>query len=201
MANEIVTKDPSPELSQEVSTVVQRAQEVAVIKTDDDLMFAAEFQKQIKGTIKKVEEYFEGDIKTAHDLHKSLVAKKKTLTDPLEKAARITSGSISNFQWDKMEAARRENEARQLKAEKAGQEPPPPAQEPAKIAGIGISETWRAQVIDLEALVKAVAAKKIPAIAILPNEKFLNEQARSLKEQFNFPGCKSVRELGTRTRI
>ena len=201
MTSELMTKDPTPELSQEVSNVVQRAQEMAVIKSDDDLMFAAEFQKQIKVTIKKVEEYFEGDIKTAHDLHKSLVAKKKTLTDPLEKAAKITSGSIGQFQWNKEQEARKAEELRQKEASDKGQEAPPPVQEPAKIAGISVSETWCAEVIDVEALVKAVASKKIPSISVLPNEPFLNQQARSLKEQFNFPGCKAVCILGTRTRI
>lgn len=60
--------------------------------------------------------------------------------------------------------------------------------------GVGTRKTWRAEVIDIKALCRAVLEDKVSELAIEPNLTFLNEQARSLEEHFNarFPGCKAV---------
>lgn len=49
---------------------------------------------------------------------------------------------------------------------------------------------FSAEVTDLLALVKAVAAGTVPILAIEANEKFLNQQAKSMKQLLAYPGVK-----------
>jgi hypothetical protein len=68
--------------------------------------------------------------------------------------------------------------------------------EPPRIAGIASRETWSAVVLDLKALVKAIAAGEVPTLAVLPNQPFLNTQARALKRELAYPGVRAVVEKG-----
>jgi hypothetical protein len=59
-----------------------------------------------------------------------------------------------------------------------------------KVAGGPSYRTiWDAQVVDLMALVKAVAAGTVSINAIQANPTFLRQQAMSLKQTFSIPGC------------
>lgn len=61
--------------------------------------------------------------------------------------------------------------------------------------GISTKTTWKcSEEIDVVALCRAIADGKVATIAVEPNMKFLNQQARSLEELFNIPGCKAVPE-------
>lgn len=60
-----------------------------------------------------------------------------------------------------------------------------------KIEGIAKRKTFKALTNDLMALVKAIAEGKAPIDCVVPNEKFLCEQARAMKKENNeeiFPG-------------
>lgn len=61
---------------------------------------------------------------------------------------------------------------------------------PSKPKGSVTRTTYSAEVKSLKELVAAVAAGKVPLMAILPNEKFLNDAADTYKEAFAIPGCK-----------
>lgn len=50
-------------------------------------------------------------------------------------------------------------------------------------------EKYGCEVHDLKALAKAVLDGTVPEMAIQANEQFLNNQARQMKEAFNYPGC------------
>jgi len=85
-----------------------------------------------------------------------------------------------------------------------------------KASGVSQAEYWSAVVVDLEQLVLAVAAtiirtmpkdevlKKletmpaVPITALEPCMKFLNNQARMLRKQLQYPGVTPVRESGLR---
>lgn len=69
-----------------------------------------------------------------------------------------------------------------------------------KVKGYSVQEKYRAEVVDLKALVVAVAEGKAPLASVLANESFLNKQASALKQEFNFPGVKLVTELKSATR-
>lgn len=63
---------------------------------------------------------------------------------------------------------------------------------PPKIEGLNKpAKRWKCTVTDKMALIKAVAEGKVPALALDVNDAFLNNQARQLKAEFNYPGCKA----------
>lgn len=68
------------------------------------------------------------------------------------------------------------------------------AQEPPKVQGVAMRSTWKAECTDVVALCKAIVEGKVAPIAVEPNMTFLNEQARSLAEHFNVPGCRAVEQ-------
>lgn len=91
---------------------------------------------------------------------------------------------------------------------------------PMKMTGESRRVTYSAEVTDANSLIKAVAAPmlmreagndpaklfqivmelamaNVPAIAVIPDTKFLDKQAVALKEHFSYPGCK----IATKTAI
>lgn len=58
----------------------------------------------------------------------------------------------------------------------------------AKVAGEVGKHTYSAQITDLMALVKAVAAGVVPIQAIKGDEPWLNSQARAFRQGLNYPG-------------
>ncbi|HEX9641764.1 MAG TPA: hypothetical protein VGB13_10685 [Candidatus Krumholzibacteria bacterium] len=69
-----------------------------------------------------------------------------------------------------------------------------------EVEGISMRVTWRADVVDLLALVKAVAAGEQALSMIEPNMKQLNGLARAMKEDLAVPGVKAVSEEGIAAR-
>ena len=69
-----------------------------------------------------------------------------------------------------------------------------------KIAGLSTRITYRAELTDKLALVKAVVAGLVPLNAVDPNMTFLNNQARVLKEDLIYPGVRVVQETGIASR-
>lgn len=65
-----------------------------------------------------------------------------------------------------------------------------PAAVPA-VKGVASRRTWKAEVNDIVALCRAVADGHVAPIAVEANMVFLNEQARSLEDHFNIPGCRA----------
>lgn len=70
-----------------------------------------------------------------------------------------------------------------------------------RVAGISARSTYKAQVDDLLALVKAVAAGEAPIEAITANDKFLGAQAKAFKKVGQlYPGVTAVVERGLSAR-
>jgi hypothetical protein len=67
-------------------------------------------------------------------------------------------------------------------------------QDSLEVTGISRRETWRAEITDLRALVRGVAAGDVPLAAIEPNHKFLNGQARALRSELRYAGVRAVPE-------
>lgn len=63
-----------------------------------------------------------------------------------------------------------------------------------KVAGISYRKNYRAEVVDLKELVKAVADGNAPLSTVMANEKVLNQFAKAMKEEFVIPGCKLIVE-------
>lgn len=62
--------------------------------------------------------------------------------------------------------------------------------EAPKVAGLATRKVWKAEVVDLMALVKAVAEGKAPLALLMANDKLIGQQARSLGAEFVTPGIK-----------
>lgn len=73
-----------------------------------------------------------------------------------------------------------------------------PAVAPA--GAVHVRTTWRAEVTDLLALVKACAAGKQPIDLLRPDTVRLNELARSQKGDMSVPGVEAVSEQGVAAR-
>jgi hypothetical protein len=182
---------------------------------------ACEFLKAIKGLRQEIADVFDSHIKRAFDAHRALCAEKRDAEAPLAEAERIVKNGLvawDRVQEQQREAerrrleeeARREAEDRRL-AEAAAlaaagatemadallDEPvdvPVVAVAPLtpKVNGIAYRETWSAQITDLHALVKYIAANPSHLGLLIANQTALNAQARSLKGQLRIPGVKAV---------
>jgi hypothetical protein len=62
------------------------------------------------------------------------------------------------------------------------------------------AERYKATVTNLMELVKAVAAGTVPILALEANEKFLRQQANSMKQLMNYPGVKVERDFNSSFR-
>jgi hypothetical protein len=72
--------------------------------------------------------------------------------------------------------------------------PIPVQREQPKIAGEQHREVWRAELLDLVELARAVADGKASPENLLPNMPVLNSQARALKGSLAIPGVRAVSE-------
>lgn len=109
---------------------------------------------------------------------------------------------------ERLKAAGFEEEAKEIEeiVEKPFEEPaqvpviiPPPVEKLERVSGIAIRTKYVAKVVDFKALIQAVAEGKLPSIALLPNQKFLDEQANSFKKEFRMDGC-VAEEIATAAR-
>lgn len=82
--------------------------------------------------------------------------------------------------------------------------PPPPVQvAPLRPAAAGVSyrDNWKAEVVDLMALVKAVASGQASIDYLMPNNAMLNSLAKSKKETMAVPGVKAWNDRVVNQRI
>lgn len=68
--------------------------------------------------------------------------------------------------------------------------PPPVVRAAPKVAGVAVITRWDAEVTDLAALVRAVAAGKAPLAMVQANMVVVRGQARSLKGECRLPGVR-----------
>ena len=182
----------------------------------------------IKGLGKRIAETFDPHIKRAFDAHRALVAEKSRAMEPLNAAEATFKTAMLTFQQQQEkerreqqakleEEARKEREkleARAAKAAEKGKEEkaaelmaqaatvatPVLETRVPTVTGISTRSTWKAEVVSKPELIAAVAAGKVPHAALIADTTFLNQQARSLKSELNYPGVKVVEVLGIASR-
>lgn len=212
------------ELEREVTSVPDRAKGMTVT-TAEDFVRAGELLKVIKQLRAEVDETFDPIIRKQFEAHREAIGQKKKVEAPLVEAENILKPRISAYLTEQerlrkeaellaQKRAQEEAEAQQLadaalldeigETDLANQmlEQPPvvapvilPKTTP-KVSGIAMTKRYSAQVISLMELVKAVAAGKVPLMAIQANTVFLGQQARSMKEAMSYPGVRVVVEGG-----
>ncbi len=222
MENEIL------ELESKALALDEQAKAI-IIKNQGQYDNANSFIVNIKNLQKQVKDTFGPIIKKAFEAHKEAKGQETKHLDPLLKIEELIKGKMMGYLREQ-EAIRAEAERKlQAEAEKKRQEALAKA-ELARAEGkeakaekyedkasqiisptlaptvdngsASMKKLYHAEVFDLMALVKAIAAGQAPIVLIEANLTVLNAQARSLKENMNYPGVKAVSEdnLSIRTR-
>lgn len=135
----------------------------------------------------------------------------------LEEAARKEREKLEK-QAAKAEEKGKTERAAELQAQAATVAAPVVAVVTPKVAGISTRSTWRAEVSDKTRLIEAAAGgrrvignpdykgaerrthNRVPQAALEPDTTFLNQQARSLKNELTYPGVRVVEDKGIASR-
>lgn len=179
---------------------------------------ANEFGRRIKQSMKTIDLYCDPVIEAAHKAHKAACDQKKSLYAPFEAAKKIVDAK--QIAWYRAEQARAAEERRKAEEEarkKAEEEqlaaaeilqkeglsqaaeavlemptvvPKVTVAEPVKAGGESYRELWSAEVVDLMALVKAVAEGRQPLAYLEPSMSTLNKAAAMFKGTVSIPGIK-----------
>ena len=210
------------ELERRTDPLVVRA-DAFVIESDIAYETAADFLRDCKAMQKDIREAFEEPVKKAHEAHKAMTGLRGKLLSPIEAADKRVKAKMAGWVEAKERAAREEEQRRQAEARKAEEDrrlaeaaqleaqgrqqeadaalAAPvhvPAQRvvaaPPKVEGTAVRKKYGAKVVDLDALVRAVAAGKVPLTLICPNQRALDSLAQAGPESFAIPGCELVTE-------
>jgi len=184
---------------------------------------ANSIRKEAKKRIKAIKDRLEPEKKKAYSAYKGWVDLIKELCDPLEAVKQEADKKIGSYlaeqkriQQEKLKEARRIEEEKRLRdAEvlaQAGLQDeadkiiskriivPKDVAPKVETNGTYITMRWRAEVIDIKALAKAVAEGKVLPDLIQPNMSRLNKMAVSLKEKFDVPGVKAISDVSVGSR-
>lgn len=219
----LVEPEPEQEHALETKAL-DIASQAKLLVVRDPLTFqkAGDILRLIKAMSSEVTSFFEPLKKKAHEAHKALTTAEKEKLAPLVEAETHLKRGMATFQEEE-ERRRREEERRlqeeanrraeedrlalAIEAEKAGDKESAeellaaPVEAPivvvkpaASVAGVSFRDNWKAQVNDVRALARAVADGTVPAMAILPNQSFLDNQARATKGQLTYAGVRFYSE-------
>lgn len=201
---------------------VAKTAKAFVIVTPDDFRCAGDFLRDVKTALAEIDELCDPPVEAAHKAHKAALAVKRRLTAPFLEAESVLKPLMAKYQ--EQEEKRRKEEERRLQeeanrkaeeerlllaidAEQAGDKESAeellaaPVEAPVvvvksetKVAGVSFRDNWKSRVVDLRALARGVAEGTVPATAILPNQAFLDNQARASKGEIKYPGVQTYSE-------
>jgi AAA15 family ATPase/GTPase len=207
------------EQQQQALTITQQAQSL-IVTTQQGYNNAAEVCKEIKATMKRIEDYWEKDKSSAYATWKGLCDKEKTLLAPFAKAEAEIKSKMTTFQRQLMEEQRiqREEQERFRKEEaerlmKAAEEAQQDGmaehadylvEEAAKVevmrfeqpkqektAGTAVKKVWKARITNA-----ALVPVSITGAVIRPiDEKVLNDLAKASKGNMAIPGVEFYEDV------
>lgn len=217
MATEVVVER---QLETEIVTINQEAQAIAVVDAMTYEQ-AAVYWKGVNDLAKKIKAYFEPLKESAHQAHKMICDREKEELMKLKPTLDYLNEEMTRWRAEEekrkaeeearlREVARKaEEEARLAAAVQAEAEGSPelaakileeplqvatptmPSKIP-KVSGVGMATSWKAEVYDLMALVKAVAEGQAPHLCLLANQSFLDSMARQSKGVITYPGVRII---------
>ena len=119
---------------------------------------------------KEVEDTFKSSQEKTNAAHKEVVAAKNRHLDPLTKAKKLVKSRLEDYFVG------------------------PVGKDKALTNGTGFSFTtrWKAEMVDLQKLVKAAAKNKDLLCYLKPNSAALDKTASAMQKAFNVPGFKAV---------
>ena len=182
--------------------------------TDAQYVDASEFLIKIKEKRRMWEKLITPAIQAAKEAHNRMLAVKKELDQPLERAENeILKPALLRYS-DRKAAERKaaEEQMNRMLADEAIKnqvgELSSPLPSPVVVLpkveepkGISYVTTFSAEVVDFKALLKAVLDGTVPEDAIQPNMSFINQRARSLKTLMSWPGVEVKEKRSTRVTI
>lgn len=216
------------ELLINATAMAQQAKHITIDDVPGYEVAAGELAK-IKAAIKSIDEQRKAITKPLDDAKTQVMDYVRPFTTSLTDAEALIKGAMVRFNENQeaerrrqeaiaAEEARKQQEKLLAKAEKLEEKgkveqadnlrdaaysvvAAPSAVVPnAKVAGVSTRHTYGVEVVDLMALVQAVAAGTAPIQALQADTKFLGTQAKAFKEAFNFPGCKLTKTAGIASR-
>lgn len=221
MQPEITIPSEAKALMQDAEKTLQLVRDYQ-IQTAADYEGAAEQLKAIKSKAKSLDEQRKAITKPLDDAKQQVMNLFRPPLQFLADAESLIKRGMADFQREQErlrleaqrkaeEQARKEQErlARRAKqaaekgqADKAEQlamqaqmvQAPVVAFEKPKAAGVSVRKNWKADVVDFDALVKAVAAGKAPARLLMVNTTELNKIAKALQADTDIPGVRVYAE-------
>lgn len=205
----------------ETALTVLDAANSLVIATVDDYRVAQGLMKTVKEKITELTDTRMGQTRPLDEAKKKIMAFFAPPLEKLEKAKSYLNRIMVDF-TEGQERKRREEERRlqeearkraeeeaiqaALEAEAAGEteEAAKIIEEPVFVPPVKVNsfvpkskeshirETWSAEVVSMEELIKAIAHGIAPKQAVTADMTFLNGQARSYKGAMNIPGVRAV---------
>lgn len=216
------------ELELKINPLAERAKAFLIL-TAEHFQAAGELVKAMKAMRAEIDATFDPIIKAAHLAHKEAIEQKRIKETPLVEAEKILGPRMEQWDREqerlRLEEERRlqqkakdEEERRQLEnasilhelgeVDEANRLLDEPVEvptvrlerRPMKVGGIGFATRWSAEVVDLMALVKAVAAGRAPIQCLQADMVFLNRQAVAMRDALQYPGVRAKSNRGLQTR-
>ena len=178
----------------------------------------------VKGARKAIAAHHDPTIADTNKAHKTALAAKERFDRPLKEVEVILKLGIRTWDNEqerlRLEAQRRADEEAQRQNEEARLQQgiaaeqngaseadvqaiveapsaaPPPVVAPTyqKRQGVSVRENWKAEVVNLDLLVQAVAQHKAPLNCLQANQVALNQLARAQKQALSIPGVRAVND-------
>lgn len=226
----IAENQTKPDQAETEAKALEAQARTFVITSDEDFTRADELLVIIANRKKKIGEDWDSVIAKAHDTHKDALAKKKDLMAPCLAAEAIIRPRMAEYHTVKKIAAEKAAAAAAVTSKAAmeedrifiahsleqsgrGQEamavlsqpivapPPTVSWSPVPVSkGTSFKENWKMRIVDLPALIKAVAEGRAPENLILANESALNGIAKALKASAKVDGVEFYKETATAVR-
>jgi hypothetical protein len=213
----------------EYAAIVVASKKLTVIETAEQAEEATQYGRTFQNGLKEMEAFFKTIKQQIDDIKKPVLQAEKDDTGPLNQEKLRLGGLLTAYQAAERRKREEEERLARIAAEKqaeeeaiqraielaaAGEEdaaeavleetiiaaPVVIAASAPKPVGSVARESFKAEVTNLMELVKAVAAGTVPLMAVVANEQFLNNQARTFKESLSYPGVKVKKSESTSFR-
>ena len=215
----LATTGPDRELQHEADSWIGLAEALKVVDALS-YEIAGTHLHAIKALQGEADATFDPIISKAHQAHAEALKQKRRITDPLTRAESLLKRNMGSYIQEQQRKQREEErrlreeaervaaEAREVEIEEAEatgattEEVAAIIQAPLRVApvvtapatprmqGISSRENWKAEVTNLLALIKFVAANPQFANLLQPNTVAIGGMARSMRSAMNIPGIK-----------
>ncbi len=222
MTTTLAVPKEANEIAEEGLILIAQAEELEVVDAAS-FEQGGQFLLVLKKYQRRVREIMDPIVKAADATHKIAVRQRGVLLDPAASAESIVKSRLTAWEQaeqtrlkaaaqeaeerarrdadaaKRAEIARLEAEGQEARAAAVRAAPPPivlspPAPTMPKVAGVSFRDHWTAKVVDLRALVAAVAKGEQPLELLQADQTALDALARTFKQHLDVPGVEAKHE-------